>query len=60
MKTKAYMVFGVIVLAFMVQAHYEGGGGDVDEVKNVPKSVRDNPGSYRSSYGHGRVYTGGK
>jgi hypothetical protein len=29
-------------------------------MKNVPKSVRDNPGSYRSVYGFYHHYTGGK
>lgn len=32
---------------------------DADEVKSVPKSVRDNPGSYRSHYrSYYRTYTG--
>ncbi|TBR21407.1 hypothetical protein EPO15_10345 [bacterium] len=32
---------------------------DVDEVKSVPKSVRENPGSYRSHYrAYYRTYTG--
>ena len=61
MKTKAYRVFGVLVLGFLVWAHYTGWSPeDVDEAKGVPKSIRDNPGSYRSSYGSGRTYTGGK
>ena len=32
----------------------------VNEVKNVPRSVRDNPGSYRSVYSAYHHYTGGK
>lgn len=32
----------------------------VERVAGVPKSVRDNPGSYRSHYSHYRRYTGGK
>lgn len=32
---------------------------DTDEVKSVPKSVRNNPGSYRSHYSsYFRTYTG--
>lgn len=31
-----------------------------DEVRNVPRSVRDNPGSYRSVYSNYHHYTGGK
>ena len=32
----------------------------VNEVKNVPKTVRDNPGAYRSHYGGYSRYVGGK
>jgi hypothetical protein len=32
----------------------------VERVKGVPKSVRDNPGSYRSHYSTYRRYYGGK
>lgn len=31
-----------------------------DEVKDVPKSVRDNPGAYRSHYARSARYFGGK
>mgnify|MGYP001597595235 CR=1 FL=1 len=61
MMTKAYKVFGILALGFLAWAHYTGWSPeDVDEAKGVPKSIRDNPGSYRSSYGSGRTYTGGK
>ena len=32
----------------------------VDKLDGVPKSVRDNPGSYRSHYSHYSRYYGGK
>ena len=32
----------------------------INEVKNVPRSVRDNPGVYRSTYGYVPHYSGGK
>jgi hypothetical protein len=32
----------------------------VNQLKNVPRSVRDNPGSYRSVYGFNPRYSGGK
>ena len=32
----------------------------VNEVKNVPRSVRDNPGAYRSVYSGYSHYSGGK
>jgi hypothetical protein len=36
-------------------------GVDPNEVKNVPKTVRDNPGAYRSIYGgYYSHYVGGK
>jgi hypothetical protein len=61
MKTSLYAVFGSLVLGVLAWAHFTGWAlGNVDEVHNVPKSVRDNPGSYRSTYGGTRAYTGGK
>jgi hypothetical protein len=32
----------------------------VNQFKNVPRSIRDNPGSYRSVYSSYHHYTGGK
>ncbi|MBI1865369.1 MAG: hypothetical protein HYR98_06550 [Nitrospirae bacterium] len=61
MRTSFYGVFGSVVLMFLAWAQFTGcSPWGVDEIKNVPKSVRDNPGSYRSSYGWGRTYSGGK
>jgi len=57
----AYMMYGVLILALLGLAEYRGWTlNSVDEVKGVPKSVRDNPGSYRSVYSHYHHYTGGK
>jgi len=56
-----YILYGVIVLGTLGMAEYRGWSLDsVDEVKNVPRSIRDNPGSYRSVYGYYHHYTGGK
>jgi hypothetical protein len=45
----------------LLVAEYRGWSLDsVNEVKNVPRSVRDNPGSYRSVYSSYHHYTGGK
>jgi len=56
-----YILYGVIVLGTLGMAEYRGWSLDsVDEVKNVPRSVRDNPGSYRSVYSSYHHYTGGK
>jgi hypothetical protein len=59
--TKAYSVFAAAVLATLFWIHFTGWSpSNVTEDKGVPRSVRDNPGSYRSSYGGGRSYTGAK
>ncbi len=51
----------MIVLGMLGTAEYRGWSlTPVNEVKNVPKSVRDNPGSYRSVYSGYHHYTGGK
>jgi len=56
-----FLIYGIAVLATVGLAQYRGWSlNRVDEVLNVPKSVRDNPGSYRSVYGSYHHYTGGK
>jgi hypothetical protein len=58
---KLYLVYGVLVLGLLGVAQYRGWSFlSVTERKNVPPTVRDNPGSYRSSYGAYHHYTGGK
>lgn len=58
---KAYGLYGVAVIGWMAWASYYGWSWtDVDEVKSVPKSVRDNPGAYRSHYRSHTRYYGGK
>ena len=55
-----YLVFGLLVLAGLATAEYRGWTlRRPTVVKNVPKSVRDNPGAYRSHYaGSGRYLRG--
>jgi hypothetical protein len=56
-----FLIYGLAVLATFSMAEYRGWSlSRVDEVLNVPKSVRDNPGSYRSVYSSYHHYTGGK
>ena len=56
-----FLIYGIAVLAGVSFSEYRGWSlNRVDEVPNVPKSVRDNPGSYRSVYGYYHHYTGGK
>ncbi len=61
MRHPLYAIFGVLVLGFVGTAQYEGWGlTRVNEVKNIPKTVRDNPGAYRSHYAGYYRYFGGK
>jgi hypothetical protein len=56
-----YLFYGLLVLGLLGTAEYGGWSlASVNEVKNVPRSVRDNPGSYRSVYSSYHHYTGGK
>jgi len=56
-----YPIYGAFVLLGLAAAQYRGlSFFPVDRVKNVPASVRDNPGSYRSIYSVYHHYTGGK
>jgi len=53
MKHPFYLVYGLALLGLTGLAEYRGWSLlRVNEVKNVPKSVRDNPGVYRSHYGY--------
>lgn len=61
MMRNLFLIYGMAVLTAVSLAEYRGWSlHRVDEVLNVPKSVRDNPGSYRSVYGFYHHYTGGK
>jgi len=47
----AYLIFGLLVLAATAGAEWRGWGPTaVTEVKDVPRTVRNNPGSYRPHY----------
>lgn len=46
-----FAVYGALVLASLGWANYRGlSFTSYDEVRNVPKSIRDNPGAYRTVY----------
>ncbi len=56
-----YKFYGGLVLALMGWVLYVGWSfTDIDEVKQVPKNVRDNPGAYRAHYRSHARYYGGK
>ena len=63
MRHPFYMFYSVVLLVLLGLTSYAGIpflGAKVNEVKNVPKTVRDNPGAYRSIYGGYSHYVGGK
>ena len=56
-----YLLYGFLVLGCVGTAEYRGWSTDaMNEVKNVPRSIRDNPGAYRGIYSKHYHYTGGK
>ncbi len=56
-----YLAYGLLVLLATGMAEYRGWTlSSTSESKNVPRSVRDNPGAYRSIYRGFPHYTGGK
>lgn len=58
---RLFLIYGMAVLAVVAWAEYRGWSlNRISELPNVPRSVRDNPGSYRSVYGFYHHYTGGK
>ena len=61
LKHPIYTAYGLLMLGFLGFAEYRGFSfNSVNELKGVPKSVRDNPGSYRSHYRAVPRYFGGK
>ena len=58
---RLYLAYGIALLSALGVGAYRGWSfTTLDETRNVPISVRDNPGSYRSIYGGYHHYTGGK
>jgi hypothetical protein len=46
-----FLVYGGVVLALLGFTNYRGWSTtSYDELRNVPKSIRDNPGAYRTVY----------
>lgn len=61
MRHPFYLAYGVLLVALTGAAEFMGlSFTSYDEVKNVPKSVRDNPGAYRPHYRGYSRYFGGK
>lgn len=56
-----YVLFGLTLLGAASYADYRGISFlRPTEIRNVPKSIRDNPGAYRSLYRGSSRYFGGK
>ncbi len=61
MRYPGYLIYSLMMLTGLTWAEYRGWTlTSVNQVKDVPKTVRDNPGAYRSHYGFYPRYVGGK
>jgi hypothetical protein len=62
MRHPVYLVFGLLLIGGLAAAEWRGWSmSQTTEVKNVPRTVRDNPGSYRPHYlYYGSRYSRGK
>jgi hypothetical protein len=61
MRHPFYLAYGLILLGLVGWAEYRGWSlTSINEVHNVPKSVRDNPGAYRSHFLYYPRHIGGK
>jgi hypothetical protein len=56
-----FVIYGALLLGVTGVAEYRGWSfSSVNQQRVLPKSIRDNPGAYRSSYGGYSRYIGGK
>ncbi|HTV02188.1 MAG TPA: hypothetical protein VMF13_16690 [Luteitalea sp.] len=60
MRLAILMLLGLTVLGTARTADVRGWMGRSNTVRNVPRSVRDNPGAYRALYAGNPRYFGGK
>jgi hypothetical protein len=61
MRYASYLIYSMMMLSTAVVAEYRGWTmSDVNQTKVAPKTVRDNPGAYRSHYAFYPRYVGGK
>jgi hypothetical protein len=61
MQFPGYLIYGMLLLTGATWAEFRGWSLDrPNQVNNVPKTVRDNPGAYRAIYGFYPRYVGGK
>jgi hypothetical protein len=58
-----FSIYGLLIAGWVGWSQFRGWSLDkVNEVKDVPRSIRDNPGAWRSHYAGGGIgrYYGGK
>jgi hypothetical protein len=61
MRHPFYLTYGLMLLGLVGYAEYRGlSFTQVNQLSNIPKSVRDNPGAYRSHYMFYPRHIGGK
>jgi hypothetical protein len=61
MNYPGFLLYGLLLMGGATVAEYKGWSlTPVNRVSGVPKTIRDNPGAYRSTYGNYTRYTGGK
>jgi hypothetical protein len=61
MRQPLFLAYGTVLLGLLGMAEYRGWSLlRVNQLKDVPKTVRDNPGAYRSHYRYLPRYIGGK
>ena len=61
MTSPLYMIYSALLVGAWVVLSYNGYSLDrYEQARDVPKTVRDNPGAYRPHYYYMPRYTGGK
>ncbi len=61
MRHPVYLAYAALLLGLATLGGYRGSTlTRVNELRNVPKSIRDNPGAYRALYSGYPRYFGGK
>jgi hypothetical protein len=61
LNTPFFLIYGVLLLGLTGTAEYRGWSWNrINQQRVLPKSIRDNPGAYRSSSGGYSRYTGGQ
>lgn len=61
MRSPLFAIYGILLLGLTGVAEYSGWSWNrINQQRVLPRSIRDNPGAYRSSYGGYSRYIGGK